>query len=386
MISNIPENETKYLLLFVIVLCTWLFVYMLTPSIMLVALRRRLIDRPNKRKRHVKLVSNFGGLAIYCAITLVTTVFHISHYFPNWDFIFAASFILFLTGLKDDVLPLTPKQKFAAQFLAAGIVVVCADVRLTDFHGFLGFHELNYWVSISFSIIGIVFVTNAYNLIDGLDGLCGSLTLTQSILFTLYFLHIGNYGLSMLSIAIAGSLLGFLHYNKPPARIFMGDTGSLMMGFFAAFLALAVVNNTNLYVEDNSSAFYMGKEHLALATAIMIVPVFDAFRVFMTRIAHHRPPFSPDRRHIHHLLLDSGWNVKQIDASLIIYNVSIVALTAVFNRMDINPTVIILGQITVSFIVILLVMRMRNAHQKVLLKQELEMIEKKISLTQIHAN
>lgn len=351
----------NYLLAFVIpsVLVFWMI-----PNIRYVALKKRIIDKPSGRKQHVNSVSNLGGLAIYIAVIIALSFCRVTKVFPAWDYIFAASFILFFTGIKDDVLAIKASHKFVAEFIAAFIVVCFADIRLDNLYGFMGIHQLPYVVSLLLTVVGIVFVTNAYNLIDGVDGLCGSLTVFQCLVFTYYFSRLHIYGLATMSIAIGGALMGFLYYNKPAAKIFMGDSGSLLLGFFMSILSIAMVNNKILGGGDYRLS--TGKEHLALTLSIMIVPVFDAIRVFGTRIAHGKGPFVADRRHVHHLLLDSGFNAWKVDAILLLFNLIVVLATIFLYRNKLNATIIIFLQIVISFTIISILMWYRNHKQRLL--------------------
>jgi len=344
------------------------------PGILLVALRKRLVDRPDKRKKHKKLIPSFGGLAIFSAVAFVTAFFNVGKYFPNWNYVFAGAFLLFLTGLKDDVIAITPRQKFIAQFVAAFLVAYFADVRIGNLHGFLGIHDIPLWLSVALSSFGIVFITNAYNLIDGVDGLCGSLSFVELMALGCYFAYMGDIGFAMCSFCLAGAILGFLRHNFYQARIFMGDTGSLVVGFFTAFLCICVVETSGLHRNGSPLSYYAGKGHLALALAIVIVPVFDTFRVFATRIMHGSSPFQPDRRHIHHILLDAGFNSRQICFTLIGVNIVLVAITVFLVMLDINPTIIILLLFFMALGLLLLALRLRNSvavkRKKMLLVEE----------------
>ena len=373
LLDFLASENIKVLLYLAVFLMPMVIVFFSIPGILLVALRKRLVDRPDQRKRHKKLIPSFGGLAIFSSVAFTTAVFDVEKYFPNWNFVFAGAFLLFITGLKDDVIAITPKQKFAAQFIAALLVAYLADIRINDLHGFLGIHNLPLWLSVLLSSFGIVFVTNAYNLIDGVDGLCGSLSFIELLALGCYFSYVGHTGYALVAFCLAGALLGFLRYNFYQARIFMGDMGSLVVGFFIAFLCICMVQSTNMG-DGNSLPFYAGKDHLALALSIVIVPVFDTFRVFSTRIIHGSSPFKPDRRHIHHILLDAGLNTRQICFSLIFVNVLFVLITLYLISLDINPTIIILLLFFMALGFLLIALRAKNMvaerRKKMLLKEE----------------
>jgi UDP-GlcNAc:undecaprenyl-phosphate/decaprenyl-phosphate GlcNAc-1-phosphate transferase len=382
-IFNIPIGHSLVYLL--ALLCAFLIVVYAIPGILLVALKKRLVDKPDFRKKHKKVTPSFGGLAMYSAIIFVTSVFDLDKYFPHWNFVVAGSFLLFVTGLKDDVVAIDPKSKFAAQFIASFLVVYFAGIRIGNLHGFLGIHDLPYWLSVILTTIGITFVTNAYNLIDGVDGLCGSLCLTDTILLGLYFAYMGDQGYAIAAFTISGAILGFLKYNKNPARIFMGDTGSLVLGFLICILSINIVESTNLHRNGSPLTYYAGKEHLALALAMIIVPVFDTFRVFTTRILHKSSPFKPDRRHIHHILGDGGMNPNQICVTLVLTTLVFVIVTVGFSMMEMNATLIILFQLFMAIGLLLVALKKRNMHFVKLDKKESDALpaiyEKSSSLT-----
>lgn len=357
-LDRFDSNLLTYLAIFLMPMMIVLFSI---PGILLIALRKRLVDRPDQRKRHKKLIPSFGGLAIFSSIAFVTAIFDLEKYFPHWNFVFAGAFLLFVTGLKDDVVAITPKQKFAAQFIAALLIAYFADVRIGNLHGFLGIHEIPLWLSILLTSFSVVFITNAYNLIDGVDGLCGSLSFVELMALGCYFAYMGDTGFALCAFALAGAILGFLRFNFYQARIFMGDTGSLVVGFFIAFLCICMIEIEGVHRNGSPLSFYAGKGHLALALAIVIVPVFDTFRVFATRILHGGSPFQPDRRHIHHLLLDAGLNSRQICFSLITVNIILVGVTIFLVKLDINPTIAIMVLVFMALGFLLIALRLRNA-------------------------
>ncbi len=216
------------------------------PSIISVAKKKDLLDIPDYRKKHLIVTPNLGGIALFSAFVFVNCIFNVGAHFGGWGYILAGSFLLFVTGLKDDLVSIDPYKKFIAQIVAAIIVVYLADIRLTNLEGFLGIHELPYLISFVLSVIGITFVTNAFNLIDGVDGLAGGLSLLLFLFLGVMFAWNSNTGLAMISFTIAGAIFGFLRYNIAPAKIFMGDTGSLIIGFLASVLSIAFVSRVGV--------------------------------------------------------------------------------------------------------------------------------------------
>jgi UDP-N-acetylmuramyl pentapeptide phosphotransferase/UDP-N-acetylglucosamine-1-phosphate transferase len=223
------------------------------------------------------------------------------------QYIVAAIIILFFIGVKDDILIISASKKFIGQLLAATIVIKFADINITDMYGFLGIHELSPTISFLLSLFTIVVITNSFNLIDGVDGLAGSLSLLSSLIFGLYFWQTGQNLFAIMAFSLTGSLIAFLIFNFSPARIFMGDTGSLLIGLLNAIFVIKFIS----IAADPQSALPLDSAP-AIGFAILIVPLFDTLRVFTLRILKRRSPFSPDKNHIHHFLLDIGFSHRSI--------------------------------------------------------------------------
>lgn len=267
------------------------------PSIIYVAHVKNLLDEPNKRTVHEILTPRLGGLAIFAGFMSALTIFGSMEH--GVQQLVAGCIILFFVGLKDDVVSVSAFKKFFVQVLATGIVIITADIRITSFQGFLGIGELDIGISYAFTFLTIVGITNAINLIDGLDGLAGLLVLIIVCSFGTYFFLYGGeqYGpYAMVSVALAGGVVGFLRFNIHKAMVFMGDTGSLVSGFIVAILAIQ-------FIEMNA----VGSAP-AMSLGILFVPLFDTVRIFSKRIVNGKSPFAPDKNHVHHILLRNGFN------------------------------------------------------------------------------
>ncbi|HEY0299607.1 MAG TPA: MraY family glycosyltransferase [Arachidicoccus sp.] len=344
------------------------------PSVIFVSKKKKLLDKPDHRKKHKQVTPNLGGIAIFSAFAFVACVFNVGNYMNNWGYILGGAFLLFVTGLKDDLVTIDPYKKFGAQFLAAILIVFLANIRLNDVYGFLGFHTLPYVVSFLISIVGIAFVTNAFNLIDGVDGLAGSLCL---LIFGFYGVMFGlnsDYGFAMISFSLAGAALGFLKFNINPAKIFMGDTGSLIFGFMVSVLSIAFVARMNAHSESVFiSRVFSANGSLSVALAAIIVPVYDIFRVFSTRIARGYSPFHPDRTHIHHVLLDAGFNANQVALALFSTTFLFIGAAMGMSILQIDSNISIFVIVFIASVLVLLARKARNkniaiqeAHLKVL--------------------
>ena len=211
----------------------------------------------------------------------------------------AASVILFSAGLKDDILVISPLKKVFAQLAAIALVIFGSGIYFTNLGGVFGIQAIPDWAGILLTFFMMVVVINAVNLIDGIDGLAGSIGIIASLFFGIWFYIAGYFGIAVLSGILAASLAGFLWYNVPPAKIFMGDTGSLLVGLYLSIFAVLFVNYSI------SNAAVTGWQHAApiLAAAILVVPLYDTLRIFIVRVFNGSSPFQPDTEHVHHHLL-----------------------------------------------------------------------------------
>lgn len=339
------------------------------PRIIYVSKRKRLFDMPdNNRKVHIKIVPNLGGIGIFFAYIIVTSLFIRTSSMDKWNYISASSLLLFLTGLNDDLITITPKQKFVAQFVAAIITVYFADMRINSLHGFFGIYQLPLWASLGFTVIGCMFVTNAFNLIDGIDGLAASIGVLSSATLGICLALLDNMGGACIAFALAGAIIGFLRYNISPARIFMGDTGALLIGFTVSILCIMFIHS-----------FGPGKPLLAfvhnprggmvIALSVLFVPVFDSFRVFIARILKGGSPFRADKTHLHHYLMDIGFGHSNIVAILVTSNILIIIVSLLVQDYDPNVALLSICGLTLGLYAILYFMRKKRLSKELGIKQ-----------------
>ena len=296
--------------------------YLAIPSIIGVAKVKKLYDSPNARSAHDEPTPSLGGIAIFagaiCGIILWAPV----QTFGMLQYVLAALVIIFLIGVKDDLIPLSPTKKLFGQILAALILVYKSHVKITSFYGVLGVYDLPELLSFVLSVLVIVGIINAFNLIDGINGLAGSIGLLACVTLGAWFFITGFMEFAVLAFSLTGALTAFLKYNFTPARIFMGDTGAMLIGTVCAVLAIK-------FVEMNAAippgALLKFNSAPAIAIAVLILPIFDTLRVFTHRLRRGQSPFHPDRSHIHHQLLDAGLTHMQATAVLVGLNVLILA-------------------------------------------------------------
>lgn len=295
---------------------------MTIPVIIRVARLKNLVDGPDSdRKVHVGEVPTLGGIAIFAGTITVFSSLYDLYGFSDLRFITPALVILFFTGVKDDVLVLAPRKKLAAQFLSAGLITHFGNLRLNSLWGIMGIGEVNGVVGTIITLLTIVSLINAYNFVDGINGLAALLGIFATVFFGTWFHLNEQESLALLSFSLAGSLLGFLIFNYNRAKIFMGDTGSMAVGFILAILAIRFVEINRLHAD--SLKFYIVNAP-AVGFGVLAIPVFDMARVVFSRLFKGKSPFSADRSHFHHIFVDSGISHANSSIILLLINISCV--------------------------------------------------------------
>ncbi len=298
------------------------------PSLIKVAYFKNLVDAPDgDRKVHKRIIPSLGGIIIFAA-----TIFSVFLWFPsdylkdyeqllgainNSKYIVSTVIIVFFVGVKDDIIGTSPMKKLIAHILVAFILVLMGDIRITSMKGILGVYELPYWASIFLSMFTYTVVVNAFNLIDGVDGLAAGVGFVASVAFGIWFYYAGSYDMSVLAFSLAGSLLGFLFFNFSPAKIFMGDSGSLIIGLILSVLSIKLIE----YDAAKLPNFMVHITKPVFVLSCLSYPLIDTLRVFILRILKGRSPFSADRNHIHHRLLDIG--LSHASTSIFVYGYSL---------------------------------------------------------------
>jgi UDP-GlcNAc:undecaprenyl-phosphate GlcNAc-1-phosphate transferase len=310
-------------------LTSFVIAFMAIPSIIKIAEIKHLFDEPDERKLHKTRVPTLGGLAIFAGMIFSLTFWSSQKEIVELQYIISSIIILFFLGMKDDLFNLVAYKKFLGQLIAAFILVHWAGIRITSFFGIFGIHELGLVESYAFSLLTMVVITNSFNLIDGIDCLAGSVGILAAGLFGAWFFAAEQTQYMVLSASLLGSLVAFLWYNRTPAKIFMGDTGSLMVGIVLSILAIKFIE-MNRVIPINGLNKIRGIPVVTIG--ILIIPLFDTLRVFMIRMFQGRSPFSADRNHLHHLLTDLGLTHVWATVSLISFNLIIVAIVLGFQK------------------------------------------------------
>jgi UDP-GlcNAc:undecaprenyl-phosphate GlcNAc-1-phosphate transferase len=334
-IANFLGYSSLYLKVIFSFSLSFILTFISIPKIIRVSYRKQLMDVPGSRSSHIRKVPRLGGVAIYFAIMVVTSIFSPEMLFKV-VFFTSALVLLFFIGLMDDLLVVAPRKKLGAQIISALAIVVGSNVRIESFFGLLGMYELPYLFSVIFTCFIIVLIINSYNLIDGIDGLASGVGILISLCFVFIFFRLYDYSMGFLAIAILGSLLAFLYFNlSNQYKIFMGDTGSMVVGFLIAFMAIK-------FLSLSSMPWVMMKSSPVVAIAILIVPLIDTLSVIIIRLMKGKSPFTADQNHIHHRILRLGFNHVQTTIIICFANGVLILLAYNIRHMDISIMLLML--------------------------------------------
>ena len=295
--------------LFYIFLTSFFTSLVLIPNISRLAVSIGIFDGLDERKTHTDPIPRLGGIAIFFAVLLGVILF--TEIDRTMRGFLAGGVVIFLTGLTDDLEQISPKKKFLGEVMAALVVTLVGDLQLTSLGNLFGAGNIDLgYLSIPFTVFAIVGVINAINLIDGLDGLAGGITAIAAAAIGLLAYVSGDQMLLGVCAALLGGVIGFLKFNSYPARIFMGDGGSLYLGYCLAVLSVRLV--------EYSHAHGLGSHLTPLI--ILAVPVFDTLFVMGKRLITGKGLFTADRTHIHHRFMDLGLGHKS--TVIIVYGLS----------------------------------------------------------------
>ena len=310
-----------------------LLVAIAVPPIIRVAKAKHLFEPFEERKIHTKVVPPLGGVAIFISFTLSAIVATDGLSFDSLKYNIASVILTFFIGLKDDLMVISAHKKLMVQILAAFVLILLGNVRFSNLHGMFGIHEIGFIPGIIITAFAMVVIINAYNLIDGIDGLASGLAILEATAFGAWFYVIGNPQFAILSFALVGSLAGFFFFNVfgDKYKLFMGDTGSLIIGLIISTLVVKF-NEFNL----NHTVLYAISAAPSVSFAIIIVPLIDTLRVMTIRIFEKRSPFSPDKSHIHHKLLELVNSHLKVTLIFLAANVIIVAFALLLNKLAFN--------------------------------------------------
>lgn len=315
----------------------YILTYLTIPKIIGLVEYKNLMDSPNSRSSHLNRTPTLGGVSFF--YTLIFALFFLKNWSDNDEAIYLIPglTILFIVGLKDDLVVLSPFSKLAAQFISVSFILSNEVFTIHSLHGFFGVYDIPIYVSYLVGGFIMIVIINAYNLIDGIDGLAAIVGVIILIIYTTIFYMTQDYFYLLLSLTLNGCLIAFLKYNlsnSKDSKIFMGDTGSLIIGFIISILTLKFLA---LSPDKLENLPFLIENIPLIAIGILIVPLFDTGRVFTIRLANKRSPFSADRNHTHHILIDY-FNISHRKASLIIgaFNLIFVYLFIILGSTSYN--------------------------------------------------
>ena len=343
--------------LFLAFLTAFSVVLLATPSLIKVAKLKNLVDEPSeKRKTHTTSIPTIGGVIIFSAFIFSSFLWLPVHDpsviegLREFMFLMASLILLFFVGVKDDIIGMSPIKKLIAHVMVGFILVLMGGIKITSFHGVLGMSiELPEYAGILLSIFIYIVIVNSINLIDGVDGLASGVGLIATIAFGLWFSYLGDKHWALISFSLSGALLGFLVFNFNPARIFMGDSGSLIIGAVISVLAIQMVESPTTHLV----AAYQNVSTPVLTMSILAYPLIDTLRVFLIRVMQGRSPLSADRTHLHHRLQDAGLGHKK--TVMVIYLFSLVMIVQAFFLQFEEPTISFFISLGFALLFILLV-------------------------------
>ncbi len=307
-------------------------------KIIFITRKRKLYDVPdNVRKIHGQEIPSLGGVGIFTGF-MATALFFAGNGLQGWPYLIISCVVLFFTGVYDDIMNMRPSKKLVAQLLASFLTIVCADIRLHSMYGLFGVGELSYWVSVLTTTLLCTFFINVFNFIDGIDGLACMSAMLYTLATGIGLLALHQFREAFIAFSLFGATGGLLWFNYPPAKIYMGDTGSMLSGFCVFILSLLFVRAAEIGAlgQGGLSSPAVG---LIMVFALLFFPVYDAVRVFILRVRSGVSPLKADRLHLHYLLIDGG--MSHVVAGWLLVAVNLITVLLVMAGISLMPLLIV---------------------------------------------
>ncbi len=305
--------------------------YILIPKVILVTNAKKLSTPVNSRSAHIIPTPSFGGVAFFTTLILLISLIQSMLSYFGGNNIIAGLTILFMVGLKDDLVISTAKVKLIGQLIAASFVIFLPQLQIVTFHGFLNIYEISPIFSIPLALILMLAIINAYNLIDGIDGLAGIIGIIICSIYAVIFFFTKRDFSFLICVAVIAILGAFLRYNLSSGtnKIFMGDSGSLIIGFLLGFLTLRFLTIDSFAILNYE---LKSENRLIFVVAILFIPIFDTTRIIISRLLKKQNPFTADRNHAHHILIDLGLSHVKASVLLGFLNIFIVLVFLLLGR------------------------------------------------------
>ena len=329
---------TPYSNIFFSFLTALLISYLAIPKLIYFAEKLRLLDDAGDRSSHKVSTPFFGGIAIFTGI-ICSLLFWAD--IENIQYILVSILIVFIVGVIDDLRQITAFKKLIGQIIATLILIFLGDIHIDSMHGVLGVYDLPLWIGTLFTVFVVIVITNGYNLIDGVDGLAGGIGLVSSVSFGVIALIMEQTDMALIAFTLMGALFGFLKYNVFPARIFMGDTGSLVVGMILSILAINCIKY-GLVTET----FKLQNKGPLLAISFLAIPLFDSLRVFVIRSVKGDGPLVAGRDHIHHAFLDLNYGHKYTSIVLCAISAFLILVSYFLLEYNVNVSIAVLAGVS----------------------------------------
>ena len=321
-----------YILLLPIVVAV-VAVAVIHPQLVKIAKLKNIVDNPDARKLNKVPIPVLGGVGVFFGVMLSLSI--AGYYIPDMSIPFEliiAMLIMLYTGVGDDILNLSPRLRFGMQIFTVCLMMFLGGIYIDDFHGLWGVFQLPQVVAFLLTLISCVGIINAINLIDGVDGLCSCYGMFVSMMFAICFLRMGDVSYAILAFAVAGAIFPFMLHNMFGERykMFLGDGGSLVLGFICSLYVMRVIQSGNEVVSEST---------ISLTLAVLAIPVFDTLRVMTARIVAKRSPFSPDKTHLHHMFIRLGYSHVITALNVIFLNGLVVLIWRLCKKLNLSGEV-----------------------------------------------
>ena len=330
-------NDSKLFLTYLFSFITALISsFVLYPTIIYLSYKKKFYAVPNSRSSHKKKTPTVGGVPLFIGFIIS---FNLSAIVLNTHIdlfktlaLITATFVIFIMGLKDDLAGTRAIYKLFMQIIISFFLIYTTNTQITGFDGVLGMYNLGFF-SFPITIFLYILIINSINLIDGIDGLAGSLTLFIALFFGVYFSINGFVNLALLSFCLSGALISFLFFNFSNKRkIFMGDCGSLFIGLIIAFLTSSLLD-----LNKGPEVFLPIKNAPVVLLSLLLYPFLDTLRVFIIRVKNKKSPLSPDKNHLHHVLLSMGYS--HIKSTIIIISFTLMVTLISLFLVNLDPNI-----------------------------------------------
>ena len=320
------------------------------PIIIDIAIKRKLFDHPNSRSSHTDIVPRLGGVGIMFTFIVIFLLFVDLPTLHGAQYIIISLFILFMLGIKDDLSDVHWFKKLIAQLIAVCVTVTLGDIYFTNLLGFLGIGQLNYPASLIVTVFAFILIINSYNLIDGIDGLASGMGMLALGTLGIWFFMNGEFNYALMALSFAGSLAAFFYFNVygKNRKLFMGDTGALILGYV---VTVVVIKFNEMNIDPNIP--YRINSSASISVALLFVPIYDTFRVFILRLVMKRSPFKADRIHLHHYLIEMGITHARASTILIFTNILISIIAFLLRDMGTLNVLLIIFTIGIGLNLVL---------------------------------